>query len=157
MDLRLLRRTMVQSKTANPSLFIARIAPWFPVALFIFGLVYYSSYAFSGLDWNGEGGTIAVIADRIRHGSRPFMDTFLGYNLLWFYPIVWLFRIFGPNFTAGRIFFFCLSVPMGLVWYRTVLRATGRPLLSWAVGIILTLIPGIQFRNYLPFFGVVDQ
>jgi hypothetical protein len=157
MDLRLLTRKMVQSKRADPSLFIARIAPWFPVALFVFALFYYSSYAFSGLDLNGEGGTIAVIADRIRHGSRPFVDTFLGYNLLWFYPIVWLFRIFGPNFTAVRIFFFALSVVMGLLAYRTLLRATGRPLLSLAVGIILILIPGIQFRNYLPFFGVVDQ
>jgi hypothetical protein len=157
MDLRLLTRKMVQSKTVNPSLFIARIAPWFPVALFVFALIYYGSYAFSGLDLNGEGGTIAVIADRIRHGSRPFVDTFLGYNLLWFYPIVWLFRIFGPNFTAVRIFFFALSVLMALLAYRTVLRATGRPVLSLAVGIILTLIPGIQFRNYLPFFGVLDQ
>jgi hypothetical protein len=157
MDLGLLTRKMVQSKTTNPSLFVARIAPWFPVALLVFALVYYGSYAFSGLDLNGEGGTIAVIADRIRHGSRPFADTFLGYNLLWFYPIVWLFRIFGPNFTTVRIFFFALSVVMALLAYRTVLRATGRPLLSLAVGVILTLIPGIQFRNYLPFFGVLDQ
>jgi hypothetical protein len=148
---------MVQPKTTNPRSFIARLAPWFPVALFVFALVYYGFYAFSGLDLNGEGGTIAVIADRIRHGSRPFVDTFLGYNLLWFYPIVWLFRIFGPNFTAIRIFFFALSVVMALLAYRTVLRATGRPLLSLAVGIILTLIPGIQFRNYLPFFGVANQ
>jgi hypothetical protein len=157
MDLGLLTRKMVQSKTTNLSFFIARISPWFPVALFVFALVYYGSYAFSGLDLNGEGGTIAVIADRIRHGARPFADTFLGYNLLWFYPIVWLFRIFGPNFTAVRIFFFALSAVMALLAYRTVLRATGRPLLSLAVGIILTLIPGIQFRNYLPFFGVLDQ
>src|SRR5882724_9495680 len=147
---------MLQSKAANPGLFIARIAPWFPVALVLFALVYYSSYAFCGLDLNGEGGTIAVIADRIRHGYRPFVDTFLGYNLLWFYPIVWLFRIFGPNFGAVRIFFFALSVIMALLAYRTVLRATHRPLLSLLVGVVLVLIPGIQFRNYLPFFGVAD-
>ncbi len=147
---------MLQSKAANPGLFTARIAPWFPVALLLFALVYYGSYAFCGLDLNGEGGTIAVIADRIRHGYRPFVDTFLGYNLLWFYPIVWLFRIFGPNFGVVRIFFFALSVIMALLAYRTVLRATHRPLLSLLVGVILILIPGIQFRNYLPFFGVAD-
>ena len=147
---------MLQSKAANPGLFIARIAPWFPVALVLFALVYYSSYAFCGLDLNGEGGTIAVIADRIRHGYRPFVDTFLGYNLLWFYPIVWLFRIFGPNFGVVRIFFFALSGIMALLAYRTVLRATHRPLLSLLVGVVLILIPGIQFRNYLPFFGVAD-
>jgi hypothetical protein len=153
---RLLTRKMLQSKAANPGLFIARIAPWFPVVLLLFALFYYSSYAFSGLDLNGEGGTIAVIADRIRHGYRPFVDTFLGYNLLWFYPIVWLFRVFGPNFGIVRIFFFALSVIMALLAYRTVLRATHRPLLSLLVGVVLTLIPGIQFRNYLPFFGVAD-
>jgi hypothetical protein len=147
---------MVQTKTVNPKSFVTRVAPWFPIALFLFALLYYGSYAFSGLDLNGEGGTIAVIADRIRHGSRPFVDTFLGYNLLWFYPIVWLFRIFGPNFTLVRLFFFALSLLMALLAYRTVLRATRRPLLSLAVGVILVLIPGIQFRNYLPFFGVAD-
>ena len=149
---------MVEAKTANlkPDAAVARIAPWFPVVLFIFALVYYGSYAFSGLDLNGEGGTIAVVADRIRHGSRPFVDTFLGYNLLWFYPIVWLFRIFGPNFTLVRLFFFALSAVMALLAYRTVLRATLRPLLSLTIGVILVLIPGIQFRNYLPFFGVAD-
>jgi hypothetical protein len=149
---------MVEAKTANlkPNAVLARIAPWFPVVLFIFALVYYGSYAFSGLDLNGEGGTIAVVADRIRHGSRPFVDTFLGYNLLWFYPIVWLFRIFGPNFAMVRLFFFALSALMALLAYRTVLRATRRPLLSLTIGVILVLIPGIQFRNYLPFFGVAD-
>ena|ERR1700756_1310532 len=109
---------MLQSKAANPGLFVSRITPWFPVGLLLFALVYYGSYAFCGLDLNGEGGTIAVIADRIRHGYRPFVDTFLGYNLLWFYPIVWSFRIFGPNFGAVRIFFFALSVIMALLAYR---------------------------------------
>jgi hypothetical protein len=146
----------VEKALARGKLFVARVAPWFPLALFLFAIAYYSSYAFSGLDLNGEGGTIAVIADRIRHGARPFVDTFLGYNLLWFYPIVWLFRIFGPNFAVVRIFFFALAVVMALLAYRTVSRATRRPLLGLAIGVILVLIPGIQFRNYLPFFGVID-
>jgi hypothetical protein len=134
-------RKMVEAETAKskPISSLDRVAPWFPLALFVFALLYYSSYALSGLDLNGEGGTIAVIAERIRHGSRPFVDTFLGYNLLWFYPIVWLFRIFGPNFTVVRIFFFALSVFMALFAYRTVLRATRRPLLSLAVGVILVV------------------
>ena len=146
----------VEKALSRGRLFVARVGPWFPLALFLFAIGYYASYAFSGLDLNGEGGTIAVIADRIRHGARPFVDTFLGYNLLWFYPIVWLFRIFGPNFTVVRIFFFALSVVMALLAYRTVLRTTHRPLLSLTVGVILVLIPGMQFRNYLPFFGVID-
>jgi hypothetical protein len=158
MRLRLSNAKMVAAEKANPrsGSLVSRIAPWFPVALFLFALFYYGSYALSGLDLNGEGGTIAVIADRIRTGSRPFVDTFLGYNLLWFYPIVWLFRVFGPNFTIVRIFFFALSIFTALFGYRAVLRATSRPLLGLAVGLILVLIPGIQFRNYLPFFGVAN-
>jgi hypothetical protein len=140
----------------KPLSIATRLIPWFPVALFVLALVYYSSYAFSGLDLNGEGGTIAVIADRIRHGYRPIVDTFLGYNLLWFYPIVWLFRAFGPNFTLVRLFFFALSTATALLAYRTVLRATGRPFLSLTIGVILVLIPGMQFRNYLPLLGVAD-
>jgi hypothetical protein len=149
---------MVEVKTTNRNLsaIVARLAPWFPVVLFLLAIIYYSSYALSGLDLNGEGGTIAVVADRIRHGYRPIVDTFLGYNLLWFYPIVWLFRIFGPNFVLVRVFFFVLSAVTALFAYRTVLRATSRPLLGLTVGVILVLIPGIQFRNYLPFLGVTD-
>jgi hypothetical protein len=149
---------MVEVTTTNrsPSAIVARLAPWFPVTLLLLAIVYYGSYAFSGLDLNGEGGTIAVVADRIRHGYRPIVDTFLGYNLLWFYPIVWLFRISGPNFVLVRLFFFALSAATALLAYRTVLRATNRPFLSLGVGLILVLIPGMQFRNYLPFLGVAN-
>jgi hypothetical protein len=108
----------------------------------------------SGLDLGGEGGTTAVIAQRLLDGQRPFVDTFLGYNVLWFYPIVWLFQIFGPNFTVVRIFFFVLSIITALLAYRTVRRVTGSVVLAFGCGLVLILIPGIQFRNYLGLLGV---
>ena len=129
---------------------------WAPAILVLFALFYYGSYALSGLDLAGEGGTIAVIAQRIDEGQRPIVDTFLGYNILWYYPIAWLFRITGPNFTVVRIFFFLISTLAGLVGYRTVFRVTGRALLGLAAGLIIMAIPGMQFRNYMGLLGVLN-
>ena len=129
---------------------------WLPWLLLGIAIAYYASYALSGLDLGGEGGTAAVIAQRILEGQRPFVDTILGYNLLWFYPIVWLFQIFGPNFTLVRIFFFVLSILTGLLGYRTVRRATCSDWLAFGCGLVVILIPGIQFRNYLGLLGVAN-
>jgi hypothetical protein len=121
---------------------------WLPWLLLGIAVAYYATYALSGLDLGGEGGTTAVIAQRLLAGQRPIVDTFLGYNLLWFYPLVWLFQIFGPNFTVVRIFFFGLSIVTGLLAYRN------SALLAFGCGLVLILIPGIQFRNYLGLLGV---
>jgi len=137
------------------SFVIGRLA-WSPWLLLIIALGYYASYALSGLDLGGEGGTTAVIAQRLLEGQRPFVDTALGYNLLWFYPFVWLFQVFGPNFTVVRIFFFALSTITGLLAYRTVHRVSGSAPLSFGCALVLILIPGIQFRNYLGFLGVAN-
>jgi hypothetical protein len=126
------------------------------IATLVFGLCYYGSYALSGLEIMGEGGTVAVIAQRILQGQRPIVDTFLGYNLLWFLPIVELFKVFGPNFTAVRLFFFALCTLTASVGYLAVLRSTGRIWLATVVGVLLVLVPGMQFRNYMGFLGVAN-
>ena len=135
-------------KKANSSL------RWLPWLLLGIAIAYYATYALSGLDLGGEGGTTAVIAQRLLEGQRPFVDTFLGYNLLWFYPLVWLFQIFGPNFTVVRIFFFVLSIITSQLAYRTVRRVSGSAVLAFGCALVLILIPGIQFRNYLGLLGV---
>jgi hypothetical protein len=127
---------------------------WLPWLLFGIAVVYYATYALSGLDLGGEGGTTAVYAQRVLEGQRPFVDTFLGYNLLWFYPLVWLFQLFGPNFTVVRIFFFGLSTITAFLAYRTVRRASNSAVLAFGCALVLILIPGIQFRNYLGLLGV---
>jgi hypothetical protein len=127
---------------------------WLPWLLLVIAVAYYATYALSGLDLGGEGGTTAVVAQRLLGGQRPFVDTFLGYNVLWFYPLVWLFQIFGPNFTVVRIFFFVLSIITALLAYRTVRRVSGSAVLAFGCALVLVLIPGIQFRNYLGLLGV---
>jgi len=126
----------------------------FPLLLIIFAGIYYGSYALSGLDLQGEGGTIGIIAQRILDGQRPIVDTFLGYNLLWFLPVVWLFQLFGPTYVGIKALFFTLSAVMGVLGYRILWRATGRPLLSVAGAMVIILIPGMQFRNYMGLLAV---
>jgi hypothetical protein len=135
---------------------VAPIEPWLPLFLLCFAIWYYASYALSGVDLGGEGGTVAVIAERLLNGQKPFLDTFLGYNVLWFYPIKALFKIFGPNFLVVRIFFFSLSIATAMMAYRCVERAVRQPWLALLAGLILVLVPGMQFRNYLGFYGVLN-
>ena len=139
------------------SIFADHAGAWRIVGLVLLAVLYYSSYGLSGLQLRGEGGTIAVIAQRILEGERPLVDTFLGYNILWFYPIVALFSITGPNFLDVRLFFFLLSTITGVLGYRAVWRVTGRPLLSLLAGVILILIPGMQFRTYMGLLAVGNQ
>jgi Dolichyl-phosphate-mannose-protein mannosyltransferase len=135
---------------------VAPIEPWLPLFLFCFAILYYASYALSGVDLGGEGGTVAVVSERLLQGQKPFLDTFLGYNVLWFYPIKALFKIFGPNFLVVRIFFFALSIATAMITYRCVERAVRQPWLALLAGLILVLVPGMQFRNYLGFYGVLN-
>jgi hypothetical protein len=144
----------IDSNCNRASEFANRAGSWRVVWLILFALLYYSSYGLSGLHLRGEGGTIAVIAQRMLEGQRPLADTFLGYNLFWFYPIVALFAITGPNFLVVRIFFYVLSTITGILGYRVVWRVTGRPLLSLLAALIVILIPGMQFRTYMGLLGV---
>src|SRR5271165_5172102 len=134
--------------------FTERAGRWRIVGLVLFAFLYYSYYGLSGLELGGEGGTVALIAQRILEGERPLADTFLGYNLFWFYPIVALFSITGPNFLDVRIFFYLLSIITGVLGYRAVWRVTGRPLLSLSAAVIIILIPGMQFRTYMGLLAV---
>jgi hypothetical protein len=129
----------------------------FPSLILAFALGYYSAYALSGLDLQGEGGTIGVIALRLNTGARPITDTYLGYNLFWFAPISGLFALFGPSYLAIKALFFSFCTLTGLLGYRILYRATRQPLLSLAGALLIILVPGMQFRNYLGFLAVANM
>ena len=146
-----------QVQHAPPVRFLRSSAGWAcPLALTIVALFYYAQYYRSGLNLGGEGGTIGVLAMRLMEGQRPIADTFIGYNVLWFYPVVWLFSAFGPNYIALRIFFFAICTATALVGYFSVEAVTRRRLLAFATGLILVLIPGMLFRNYMGLLGVLN-
>ncbi len=134
--------------------FLARRAPLLLVAT---AFVYYGVYYRTGLNLGGEGGLNALIAMRLMEGQRPMVDTFLGYNLLWFYPLVALFKVTGPDYVAMRIFFFALCTLNALLGFFIVRSVTRQAWLATAVGVLLVLVPGMMFRNYMGLIGVLPM
>lgn len=133
------------------------LAGWGPLLLVLLAVGYYGAYVNSGLNLGGEGGTTAVIAMRLMEGQRPIVDTFLGYNVLWFYPITWLFQITGPDYLAMRVFFFAVCLATALLAFLTVKKITGSGIIALGIGVMLVLIPGMLFRNYMGLMAVANQ
>jgi hypothetical protein len=80
-------------------------------------LVYYGSYLQFWFNPHDEGGTAALTAQRLLAGEAPMRDVELGgYNVMWFWPIVALFKVCGINFLLMRAYFFALSTLAALAW-----------------------------------------
>jgi hypothetical protein len=133
--------------------FFSRWGIW---TLLAFALLYYGQYYRAGLYPAAEGGVEGMTALRLMAGWRPIADTFLGYNLLWFYPIVGLFKLFGPSYTVLRLFFFILCTMTGLMSFRIVRLCTGSAAAAFLAGLLVLLIPGQMFRNYMAFIVVLN-
>lgn len=123
--------------------------------LLVIALCYYGIYWRCGLRLSGEEGVAGMIAQRLNAGERPFVDTFLGYNLGWFYPIAWLFKVTGPNYLVMRVYFFFLGFLAGIAAYTTVWITTRRNLLAFATGLLVILMPGVIGRNYMALLGML--
>jgi hypothetical protein len=130
---------------------------WGALGVAIFAAIYYACYYRSGLNFSGEGGTVAIIALRLLNGQRPIVDTFLGYNVMWFYPVAWLFQLTGPDYTALRIFFFALCTATGVLAFFVVRRVTGSGWYSVLAALGPVLIPGMLFRNYMAFLAMLNM
>jgi len=127
---------------------------WGLLVLALGSIAYYVSYFDAGLALKGEQGSNALIAMRMLGGERPFVDMFIGYNLLWFYPIAGLFSVVGPHWLAMRIFFLLLAIITALLGYSLVRRVTDQAWLALIAGVFMVLMPGAIFRNYMGFIGV---
>lgn len=134
----------------------AGLRAWGPLLLLVLAVVYYGQYYRSGLNLGGEGGTTAVLAMRMMEGWLPIKDTFLGYNVLWFWPVAWLFEITGPNYVALRIYFFALCWLAAVLGFLVVRRVTGLGWYALGVGVLIVLIPGMLFRNYMGLLPVLN-
>jgi hypothetical protein len=129
---------------------------WGPLVLVVLAVCYYGQYYRSDLNLGGEGGTTGVIAMRLMEGQRPIVDTFLGYNVMWFWPVAWLFTVTGPNYIALSIYFFTICTITAVLGFLIVRRATGAGWLALGVGALLVLIPGMLFRNYMGLLPVLN-
>ncbi len=131
---------------------------WLPAFfLFLFALCYYGSYYRCSLYPAGEGGVEGVTALRLLEGKIPFIDTILNYNLFWFYPIVALFKIFGPSYTILRIFFFSLATLTGLLSFYIVYLTTRRLSAATFSALLTLILPGQLFRNYMAFLVMLNM
>lgn len=127
---------------------------YWALLLVIISLCYYGSYVRYGINFHDEGGTVALIGKRLLDGERPFHDVVLGYNVLWFYPIVGLFKLFGVNFVLLRAYCFFLSTVTVLLGFLLLERATRRAWLAFLVALLLVIVPGMTFKNYMPLLAV---
>ncbi len=130
---------------------------WFAL-LCIFAVSHYASYFQHGLNFRDEGGTVALVAQRMLAGERPFTDVALGgYNVLWFWPVVGLFKTVGVDFVALRAFCFVLATITALLVFWMVDRASRRPWLAFLVATMAVLVPGMTFKNYMPLLAVANS
>lgn len=126
-------------------------------ALLLFALCYYSYYYRCSLYPASEGGVEGVTALRLLSGKIPITEVALNYNLLWFYPIVALFKFFGPNYTLLRIYFFTLAALSGLIAFSIVKTTTQQRWLALIAGILAIVLPGQLFRNYMAFIVLLNM
>lgn len=75
-------------------------------ALTVTGCLYYGSYYNYFFNW-ADKGSVALIAERLANGERPYLDVEIGYGVLWFHPIAFLFKVFGVKFLVVRAWFIC--------------------------------------------------
>jgi len=130
---------------------------WGPPILLIIALCYYGFYWRSGLMLGGEEGVAGVVAQRLNAGQRPIVDTFLGYNVGWFYPIAWLFKLTGPNYLVMRAYFFLLGFLAGIVAYTTTWLVTRNTVLALIAGLLVIVMPGVIGRNYMGMLGALGM
>lgn len=120
-----------------------------------FAVVYYALYFNAHLTLTGEAGSNVLIAQRILEGGRPIKDMFIGYNLMWFYPLVWIFEYTGPHLLASRIYFTILCGISGILGFLLVRRVTGFAILAALAGGLMILMPGAMYRNNVGFVGAL--
>ncbi|MBM3856517.1 MAG: hypothetical protein FJ390_00965, partial [Verrucomicrobia bacterium] len=125
--------------------------------LLLFALCYYGSYYRCSLYPASEGGIEGVVALRLMEGKVPFLETALNYNLFWFYPIVALFKIFGPSYTTLRIFFFFLATLTSLLSFYAVRLTTRNLGVATLAGLLTLILPGQLFRNYMAFLVMLNM
>lgn len=135
---------------------LASRAFWF-LLLLVLAVAHFASYWRHGLNFRDEGGTVALVAQRLLAGERPFVDVSLGgYNVLWFWPVVLLFKLTGVSFIALRAYCFALSTIAALLVFWIVERAGRKPWLAFLVALLAVLVPGMTFKNYMPFLAVAN-
>ena len=118
------------------------------VAYFYYGAFYNYSFNLS------DEGSVALISEKLYKGEQPFVDVSLGYGLLWYHPIVCLFKLFGIKFYLIRIYFFVLAFVSSLFTYALLLKLTHKHVVALSVALLVLLFPGVMYQTYIPFLVI---
>ena len=118
------------------------------IAYFYYGAFY--NYSFNLAD----EGYVALISEKLYKGERPFVDLSVGYGLLWFYPIVGLFKVFGIKFYLIRIYFFVLAFASSLFTYALLLQLTQKHVIPLSVALLVLIFPGVMYQTYIPLLAI---
>ena len=129
--------------------------PWI-ILLVVLAVTYYGSYLRYGIGFRDEGQTVAFLSQRLLHGEVPIKDVVLSYNVGWFWPVVALYKFFGVSYVLLRGWCFALSTLTAVLGFLLVVKTTRRPWLAFLVATVLVLIPGSQFKNYIPLLAVAN-
>jgi hypothetical protein len=129
--------------------------PWI-VVLLALALAYYGSYVRYGLGFRDEGQTVALGAQRLVAGEVPLKQVVLNYNVLWFYPVAALFKMFGVSYVLLRGWCLALSTLTAVLAFLLVEKTTRKPWLAFLLALVLVLIPGSTFKNYIPLLAVAN-
>jgi hypothetical protein len=122
-------------------------------ALAIIAFAYYA--AFYNYAFNlGDEGSVALISERLANGEVPYRDIEIGYGILWYLPIVLLFKLLGPEFYLIKIYFLFIGFLSAVFAYAVVLRLTAHRILAFAVAVVVLLFPGVNYQTYIPFLAV---
>jgi hypothetical protein len=130
-----------------------RATPLAFAALSIMAFAYYAG--FYNYSFNiGDEGSVALISERLAHGEVPYHDIEIGYGILWYLPIVLLFKLFGPEFYLIKIYFLFIGFLSAVFAYAVLLRLTAHRILAFAVAVVVLLFPGVNYQTYIPFLVV---
>jgi hypothetical protein len=127
-----------------------------PALLILIAFLYYGQYYNYGFNYADEG-NIALISQRIFEGEIPYKDIAVAAGLLWPYSIAFLFWLFGVDFIAMKVYFFCLATVTALLGYATVIRLGSRKWLGFIAGLLLVLLPGSIHKIFIPLAIVANM
>jgi hypothetical protein len=123
------------------------------MALAVIAFCYYG--AFYNFAFNlADEGSVALISEKLLKGERPFVDIETGYGILWYLPIVYLFKVFGVKFYLIRIYFLLIAFAATLCAYGLMLRLTANRLIAFTVALVVLWFPGSIHKTYLPFLVI---
>lgn len=123
------------------------------LALTVIGVIYYGSFYNYGFSW-GDEGSVALIAEKMFNGEKPYIDVEIGYGIFWYLPIVFLFKVFGVKFYLVRIFFLGIGLASALFAHALMMRLTANRLLAFLSALPVLMFPGCIYQTYIPFLVI---